>query len=254
MNRITSTLIALLLLTSSLSFCQEKDILDPSLWRSTGWEFVDSLGNHRVVLNVDKEADAVLADIPWRMREIGPAEKDIVVVDSDGNRQMNVYPFENSRDRGVFAFEPGSGPGLYYVYYLTYRKSGSYYPSVSYHEYRDTFDPTWAERCRLSRRATRSRLPVASLVAFESVNDLNSFYPMEIFASDKEVEAMVEASNENSVLIFTEGRENPVKSTQFVPLKWTREQSKGFSGRADRGEYYTFQVALFASRTDLKDV
>ena len=49
----------------------------------------DSLGNHRVIVSVDKPADAVLATIDWRRRDLNPEAKNLIVVDAaTGERIM----------------------------------------------------------------------------------------------------------------------------------------------------------------------
>ena len=51
----------------------------------------DSLGNHRVIVSVDKPADAVLATIDWRRRDLNPEAKNLIVVDAaTGERITNV--------------------------------------------------------------------------------------------------------------------------------------------------------------------
>ena len=46
----------------------------------------DSLGNHRVIVSVDKPADAVLATIDWRRRDLNPEAKNLIVVRSEERR------------------------------------------------------------------------------------------------------------------------------------------------------------------------
>ena len=255
MKQKTVLTILITLLSASLLTGQEKDILDPSLWRTAEWEHVDSLGNHRVVLLVENDSKAVVADVPWRMREIGPEAKNLVIVAArTGHRVVNVWPYENNRSRALLAFEPVSGPGTYYLYYLTYRKSGSYYPSVMYHPFEPACDDDWVNSNRLLKKGSAGRLPEAKVEAFEAINELNSFYPMEIFASPEETEELIE-SGKADYLIFTEGRENPVKSTQFMPYRWYRTGETSFyRGIAERGEYFTFQAALFATLKDINNV
>ena len=39
----------------------------------------------------------------------------------------------------------------YYVYYLTYKKEGSYYPKVTYHPLENTADPAWIAENKLDK-------------------------------------------------------------------------------------------------------
>ena len=64
------------------------------------WD-ADSLGNHRVVVSVEKPADAVLATIEWRRRDLNPEDKNLIVVDATtGKRITNVCRFAVNRERG----------------------------------------------------------------------------------------------------------------------------------------------------------
>ena len=96
----------------------------------------DSLGNHRVIVSVDKPADAVLATIDWRRRDLNPEAKNLIVVDAaTGERITNVCRFTIDRERGEVVFQTQTVPGEYYIYYLKNVMSGSpYYPTVNYPE------------------------------------------------------------------------------------------------------------------------
>ena len=64
------------------------------------WD-ADSLGNHRVVVSVDKAGDAVLATMNWRRRDLNPEEKNLIVVDAKtGKRVTNVARFTVNREKG----------------------------------------------------------------------------------------------------------------------------------------------------------
>lgn len=51
----------------------------------------DSLGNHRVIVSVDKPADAVLATIDWRRRDLNPEAKNLIVVDAEPVNVLRMY-------------------------------------------------------------------------------------------------------------------------------------------------------------------
>ena len=81
----------------------------------------DSLGNHRAVLRVDAPGRAVQVTIPWRRRDAAPATTQLVITTSSGRRITNAIPIAVTRERGILAFEPSTGAGEYYVYFLPYR-------------------------------------------------------------------------------------------------------------------------------------
>jgi hypothetical protein len=248
--------ITALLMIFAGGYAQKGSILNPDLYETASWEHVDSLGNHRAVLKVEKSADAVVAEIPWRMRSIGPEMKNVVVVDaSTGKRINNVYPFEINNDRGLFAFQPVTVPGEYYVYYLTYKKEGSYYPKVTYYPFVNSFSQEWVRSARLTTKGRETKLPKAVLVKLQSVNELNSFYPMEIMATSEEVKKLLADNQMREYIVFTEDRKYPVRSNYHIPYKWIlNDNISMFRGIADKGEYFTFQAAVYASKKELNNV
>jgi hypothetical protein len=62
-------------------------------------------GNHRAVVRVEAQADAVRVRIPWRRRDENPEKKNVIVVDAaTGARVKNVCPLAISREYGDFVF------------------------------------------------------------------------------------------------------------------------------------------------------
>ena len=96
------------------------------------WE-PDTLGNHRIVLQVNDEIEAIKAEIFWRRRDFNPEKKMLILIDANtGDPVSNLLPVDINRESGTIIFEPVSGPGKYYLYYLPYLISGRNYPKVSY--------------------------------------------------------------------------------------------------------------------------
>ena len=112
----------------------------------TGCWNPDSLGNRRVVVRYSGGgADVVEVMIPWRRRDENPEKKRVIVQDSStGLRVKNVWATSVTREKGDIYFEPVSGKGTYYVYYLPYRNEGrSNYPKGVYWKPDTTADGTW---------------------------------------------------------------------------------------------------------------
>ena len=84
----------------------------------------DQFGNIRAVVNVEAAEKTAFARIEWRRRDIDPAEKAIIVTTSGGRRVATVSFGTINREYGEVYFEPLAGPGIYYIYYLPYTKSG----------------------------------------------------------------------------------------------------------------------------------
>jgi hypothetical protein len=225
---------------------------------TTGSWDADKLGNHRVVLEVAGPADAVRARIPWRRRDADPETKNLIVVDAKtGARVANVARFSITREAGDIVFEPVSGKGRYFVYYLPNVGSGrSNYPKVTYPEPEQTAQAGWLANhgpgATKASPARRVPLPSARVVAFQAIDELNSFYPMEIIATAAETQALLAKHPASAYLVFPEDRRHPIKMTDDLPLRWIEAGANGaFRGAADRGEYYAFQVGVLAARASL---
>ena len=157
-------------------------------------------------------------------------------------------PIANVR-RGLFSqlqgeidFEPASGPGRYYVYYLPFQSGGrSNYPNVKYLPVRSTADSSWL--ARISAPGT------AAVTRIEAVDSLNSFDPMEVIATPAEVARVVAARPGRPFLVFPEDRLHPIRMTDQLPLRWTDRGPGGnlaLEGR--RGEFVAFQLGVYALR------
>ena len=93
-------------------------VVADSMWN------VDMRGNHRAVVRVSdiNSNTAVKAVLPWRRPDLRPETKKVVVVDGQtGIEIKNVEILDFSSESGTIIFEPISGEGLYYIYYLPYK-------------------------------------------------------------------------------------------------------------------------------------
>ena len=219
------------------------------------WD-ADSLGNHRVVVSVEKPADAVLATIEWRRRDLNPEDKNLIVVDATtGKRITNVCRFAVNRERGEVAFQPQTVPGEYYIYYLKNVMSGSrYYPTVNYPPFENTASADWVKKNKLSGKKAPS-LPAARIVQFQAIDQLNNFYPMEVIATADETARLLKKHPSENYILFTEDRKYPIRMTTDIPYKWIADDRHDtFTGEADKGEYYVFQLGVWAARTDVENL
>ena len=216
----------------------------------------DSLGNHRVIVSVDKPADAVLATIDWRRRDLNPEAKNLIVVDAaTGERITNVCRFTIDREQGEVVFQPQTVPGEYYIYYLKNVMSGSpYYPTVNYPAFENTASADWVKKNKLSRKKAPA-LPAAKVVQFQAINELNSFYPMEVIATSNETARLLKEHPGEKYILFTEDRKFPIRMTTDIPYKWIADNRHDFfNGQADKGEYYVFQLGVWAARSNVENL
>jgi len=104
------------------------------------WE-TEGLGYHRAVIYVSKPAEAVKVKIPWRRLDKAE-DKNLIMVDAlTGQRVKNIYSTERNKDFGEIVFEPVSGEGEYYLYYMPSRleKKVWWSPNTEYEKPTDTY-------------------------------------------------------------------------------------------------------------------
>ncbi|HSH19766.1 MAG TPA: glycoside hydrolase domain-containing protein, partial [Draconibacterium sp.] len=94
----------------------------------------------------------------------------------------------------------------------------------------------------------------AKLMEFQSRTDFDSFYPMEIIALQSEKDILQDVYN-TDFLIFPEDRKFPIRMLDEIPQKWIESgPSNEFKGEAQRNEYYTFQLGVFAAHNELRNL
>ena len=241
------------LLCSGLLVAQERPVA--SLYGTGTWD-ADSLGNHRVVVCVDKPGDAVLATMQWRRHDQNPEQKNVIVVDAKtGKRVTNVCRFEVNQEKGEVAFQPQTVPGKYYIYYLKNVHSGSrYYPTVTYPAFEETASADWVKANKLSGKKA-PQLPAAKVEQYQAISQFHSFYPMEVIATAKEKSALLKAHAADKYILFTEDRRYPIRMTDEIPYKWIEDdRHDSFTGTADKGEYYAFQFGVWATQQAVKNI
>jgi hypothetical protein len=210
---------------------------------------------------VQSKSDAILAHIPWRRRDIKPEQKNVIIIDaSTGKRVTNVKWIRVDREVGDAVFEPQTAPGEYFVYYLVYRSRGSKnYPRGYYQPIERTADDGWLKKIGLENSAVAesrvSKLEQAAVVQFQSIDEFNSFYPMEVIATAEELKALVRKHAQSPYLLFPEDPEHPIKMTTDLPYRWIEQGAvQKFAGTADRGESYSFQIGLYAMTLGIEGV
>ncbi|ASU35410.1 glycoside hydrolase domain-containing protein [Mucilaginibacter xinganensis] len=220
--------------------------------KNNDWD-ADSLGNHRVVLTLQKaNTHLAKAIINWRRNDHHPETKQLFIVDSaSGKRVMNVSVTGINRESCVLYFEPDAGNKKYFVYYLPYkvdRKSN--YPNVKYMKAQPTAADNW-----LTTIPNSSDIEGATVESIESVNAMNSFYPMEVIATETEVNNLISQNSGRTYLVFPEDRQFVIKMKHDLPQRWiTTGVRNVFNGEAKRGENYTYQLGIYPTAKDLNGV
>lgn len=225
---------------------------------STGSWDAAVFGNHRAVIRVEENADAVWVHIPWRRRDHNPEKKNIIIVDAkNGQRIKNVFRVNINREFGDLIFQPAAAPGNYYIYYMPHVTSGrSNYPTVLYPEPATAADEAWLKQHHLAAAdRVKGKWSKAKLLRIEAIDEFNSFYPMEVIATTAEVKTLTEKHQNLSYLLFPEDRAFPIRMTRDLPLRWIKSGvNKAFRGKAARGEFYAFQVGVYAVKQNISDL
>jgi len=216
------------------------------------WE-PDSTGNHRAVVRVAAPADAVRVHLDWRRRDRNPEEKRVVVVAAaTGERVANMARAQVTRESGDIVFQPAAGAGDYWVYWMPYQGTfRSNYPRITYRPQDSTAATDWLTRNQLSadrlRGGTWRGLPEARVVEFQAVDSMSTMWPMETIATGDETSDLLARHPGAAYLLFPEDRTRPIRMPDDLPQRWIEPGANGpVTGEALRGEFYAFQVGLWA--------
>ena len=177
----------------------------------------------------------------------------VVVSATTQQRIRNVARLDINRESGDIAFQAPAA-GEYYVYYMPYTGTfKSNYPKITYRAVEATADPAWLSSHGLNEGAIRAGaldgLPRATMVGFDAVNEFSRFTPMEYIATLAELAALRTANQAAPFLAFAEDRALSIRMTKDIPGAWAQRGAfQPFSGAARRGEFYTFQVGVWAHR------
>lgn len=221
---------------------------DESLYGIGFWQPA-TLGNHRAVIRVKEKSDKMQITLPWRRRDCDVENKGIVIIDASSGKEIhNFYRSDIRREYGTIIFQPQTVPGDYYVYYMPYETSGGPYPRISYPKEKTLPDSAWL-------KTIQKNMPEAQLIQFQSIDKFNSFYPMEIVATPDEQQQLLARHASEDFLLFAEDRAHPIKMFHDIPYRWyARGASQPFNAEADLNEYFVFQVGLWATQKDIKDL
>ncbi|HEU5364386.1 MAG TPA: glycoside hydrolase domain-containing protein, partial [Hanamia sp.] len=211
----------------------------------------DSLGNHRVVVAFDDTGNIAKANIEWRRRDFHPELKRIIVEDAKTHQKvLNVKTDNIDREAGEIYFEPLSGKGIYYIYYMPYKNEGrSNYPKGVYLNPENTASAEWLKGIEKNKN-----IPVVKLKEIQSINAFNSFYPMEIIATKAETQKIIQQNKNQPFVIFPEDRLHSIRMKNDLPKRWIEKGIKtSFADTAMKGENFAYQLGIYALE-DLKNI
>lgn len=215
------------------------------------------LGNHRAEISIKHATETVHVLLPWRRRDANPEQKRIIVTDQSGQEMKNILRMNINNEFGEFVFQPESGAGTYFVYFMPYKgQKGIGWFNGDYLKPEAAPNPAWVKRNNLSQSIdnNKGKYTEAELIQFQSRTAFDSYYPMEVCATKSEVTKLVSSSNK-SFLLFAEDRVNPIRMTNDLPQRWiSGKSSQQLKGSAKRNEYYAFQIGVYAAKSNLNDI
>jgi hypothetical protein len=254
-RRLAPAILTLLLLGQTVSLAQ----VVPYGVAARRWP--EPLGSHRALVRVEQEAPAVWVHLPWRRRDLQPERKNVVVTDlATGQPVRNVVRLNVTREFGDLVFQPATVPGDYAVYYLPFKHVGAgYFPNTVYEAPADTAEPAWRQRLGLAPPALAEggwrQLPQVRVLGFQACSEFDRSDPMEVIATADETRALLAQHPDSAYCLFPEDRRFPIRMTDDLPLRWiTSGASDRFSGEAQPGEFYVFQVGLYAARQAVENL
>jgi hypothetical protein len=245
-----------LVLWISLGFSCALDAQDVS-WGVAKSLWPAGLGNQRARVEVATKADVVQVHVPWRRRDTAPEKKNIVVVNAAGKTVPNRVAVQINREYGDVVFQADT-PGEYFVYYMPFvEKMVDWSYSMEYAAPQATAERAWLERNGLAperlRNGTWRTLPAANVVEFQTWDEFHRFDPMEVIATAAETKRLVADQPDRAYLLFAEDRKFPIRMSDDLPLRWIRSgPCAELRGEACRGEFYVFQVGLYAARKPIQ--
>lgn len=220
----------------------------------TPWT-ADMHGNHRAIVQVSGDEAVAKASLKWRRPDLRPDTKKVVVTDAQGNEVQNVFVQTLNAEEGTILFEPTTGKGTYYIYYLPYKYRKGWDDARYGKPWNDYLAPVYeADAAWVNTAKQTDQQAAAKVVGYESRTQFDYFTPMGLIATQAE-EDSIKTVNPSNPVVFIEDRAYPVRLKYNLPVKWKKNTShNNFEGKASPNEYYTWQIALWAARDTVEDV
>ena len=211
----------------------------------------EAYGNHRAVLNILKPSDVVSLYFKWRRPDKDIANRRMLIVNAlTGDTIQNIQRIDINNEFCKIKFGPVKLKGKYFFYYLPYEPQlggGSF--TNDYLKPEKSPDHKWLAKCSASK--TKSE---AQIIKVESRTAFDSFYPMEVCATEKEQQ---EYRNKfpQKFYLFPENRKHPIRMRHKIPSKWLAiKPGEKVYATAFPNEYYTMQIGLWAPNYSLNQI
>jgi len=218
--------------------------------------WLESFGNHRAILEISEASDIIGLDLVWRRHDPKTGKKRFLIISAaTGDTISNIYRLEVNNERCRIVFGPVKIPGTYYFYYMPYevqKDYGNY--GKDYLKPENAPSREWQNKNQVGTGSKLTSFPQVKVIGIQSRSAFDSFYPMEVIPIVPEKKAFL-TRFKSDYLLFPEDRAFPIRMKDEIPLKWVEKGPSGeFSAEAFKNEYYAFQIGVYASKKELKDV
>ena len=252
MNKINLWKLSLLIITLVLNQGKTQSQVNYSIALSP-WE--EGLGNHRAVIEISKKAEAVNLNFNWRRHDNNPEERQFLIINAKtGDTIPNIHRLNVNNENCRIVFGPVE-KGTHYFYYLPFKpdKEWGFY-RYGYLKKEESPDTEWVIKNKLEQPKKLKKIPKATCVEIQSRTDFDSFYPMEVIATEKETQQFINSASSDYIAI-AEDRRYPIKMRNHLPLKWIKKGiANQFKGTAQKNEYYAFQIGIYPHKKNLENV
>lgn len=250
MKKITCFVCALFVMWSTQA--QNKDIT----YTVPAASWPEQFGNHRAVINIKEPADAVHINFLWRRHDKDPETRKMQIVSAaTGTEVPNIHRVYIDKERCELVFGPVKEPGEYYFYYLPYTPELKQYSPGYYLDPEKKPAASWTQQHALADNPSAfHNVQEATVKQIQARSSFDSFYPMEVTATAKEVDSFLHR-NTADFLVFAEDRTYPIRMPDALPLRWIEKQpSLAFTGHALKNEYYAFQLGVIAAHKNIENI
>ncbi len=213
-----------------------------------------ALGHHRWSFQVAR-AGLVRVRIPWRRADPDPGEKGLRLQDEAGAEVPDLLRLKVDGEAADLAFE-APRPGTYHLYPYPHTLEGSpNYPRARYLAREAAPSPAWRNRTglRSGDPGSAATLPEATGVTYAARRPEDAFHALDRAATALERASLL-ARRPEPFLAFTAPRTLPLRQTRHLPEPWARSLRPSFRGEARPGEYFVFQVGIWAARRPVVDL
>lgn len=214
----------------------------------------EGLGNHRAVIEIGEDKEVAHLNLVWRRHDKDVSQRRFILVRVDNNQKvLNIYRQVVNNERCEIFFGPVTA-GKYYFYYLPYNVDTDWgYFSNDYLSIEATPDPLWLTNNNIPN-LPGSNYSEAICLEIQARTKFESFYPMEVIATEEERNTLISSTSDN-YLLFPETRSFPIRMFDNIPQRWVvNPPVQKFVGTAARNEYFVFQVGCWAAKSSISNL